>query len=232
MNDEELLRCFQRGLIPGPQESEEAFLVRIARSPSLSHPEWQEASSKTQALWGYCIDWMPIHYSNRQLAWWEGAATWISDRPFIQLRKGFQKGRYLGHDRTEILAHEAVHSARIQFHEPQFEEMLAYSVSTKAWKRFLGPLFSRSWEPLVLVAAIFGGFFWVTIPILVFSFSLAWLGWSHSLFRKRRKILPFSVVLCLTDREIRTGQIELGCETLRMRVIRLLLDQTNKIVVN
>lgn len=225
MNDEELLRFFRRGLIPGPAESEESFLARVINSPQLSYTEWQDVSVKTFSLFGCAIDWMPITYSNRRLAWWEGAATWISDTPFIQLRSGLQKGKYLGYERTEILAHEAIHAARIKFDEPQFEEMLAYSVSKENWKRFLGPLFSRSWEPFLLLLAIFSGYFWISIPLIVLFFSMAWLGWRHYLFHRQKKRLPLSVILCLTDKEIRTGRIG-NDSTLRSRLIFQLFEQT------
>jgi hypothetical protein len=226
MSDEELLRLFRRGLIPGPKESEEAFLTRVANSPQLLHSEWQEVSVKTLPVFGCAIDWMPITYSNRRLAWWEGAATWISDTPFIQLKNRFQKGKYLGYDRTEILVHEAIHAARIKFNEPQFEEMLAYSLSKKSWKRFLGPLFSYSWQPFLLLLAIFAGYFWISIPLLVLGFSMVGLGWKHYLFRRQGQRLPFSVILCLTDKEIRTGRIN-NDSTLRSRLVCMLLEKSS-----
>ncbi|HEY5235722.1 MAG TPA: hypothetical protein VIJ14_06055, partial [Rhabdochlamydiaceae bacterium] len=96
IDDNALLEYFHRGLIPGPEESEEAFLKRIQQVKPLAHPEWDEVSVP------FKIDWVPISYSNHKIAWWEGAATWISEEelPSIQLRKNFKKGSFLGYKRS------------------------------------------------------------------------------------------------------------------------------------
>ena len=144
IHDDALLEYFHRGLIPGPDESEEAFLFRVEQAKPLAHPEWSDLALP------FKIDWVPITYSNHKIAWWEGAATWISgeDLPAVQLRKSFERGFFLGYKRSEVLSHEAVHAARMRFEEPLFEEVLAYSTASQAWKRFLGPLFSRTWDLL------------------------------------------------------------------------------------
>ncbi len=224
MTDVELLACFLRGLIPGPQESEEAFVKRVANSPSVSQEEWSLVAPKTRPF-GYSMDWMQVIYSNQRLAWWEGAATWICPTPFIQLKVGFQRGSYLGYDRLEILAHEAIHAARIEFNEPQFEEVLAYSLASQSWKRFVGPLFNRSWEPLILILAIVMGWFWFWIPLTVILLGLSWLGWRQWIFKKRCRTLPLPVILCLTDREIREGELPQD-STLRSRLIAILFSQS------
>ena len=72
INDDALLEYFYRGLIPGPEESEEAFLARVQQAKPLAHPEWDDIALP------FKIDWVPITYSNHKIAWWEGAATWIS----------------------------------------------------------------------------------------------------------------------------------------------------------
>jgi hypothetical protein len=201
IEDNALLEYFHRGLIPGPEESEEAFLQRIEQAKPLPHSEWQEVSSSFK----FMIDWVPISYSNHKIAWWEGAVTWISDDqlPSIQLRKNFQKGSYLGYNRSEVLSHESIHAARMRFEEPLFEEVLAYATAPQAWKRFLGPLFSRTWEPLVLMLGTMLGFLWPLIPILLIGLSLGWLSYRQWIFKRccRKFSLPF--VLCLTDKEMK-----------------------------
>lgn len=229
INDASLLHYFQRGLIPGPDESEEDFLGRALQAHSLSHFEWQEVSTP----FGIAIDWVPISYSNHRMAWWEGAATWISEDgpPSIQLRTGFKKGSFLGYRLSEVLAHEAVHAARARFEEPQFEEILAYSTAPQAWKRFFGPLFSRTWEPLVLLLSLLIGAFVPLIPCAVILLSLGWLIFRQWVFRRCCRKLSFPLVLCLTDREMRKFaqmseaaiQAYLDKETfLRCRLLRLL----------
>jgi hypothetical protein len=199
IDDRSLLEYFHRGLIPGPAESEEAFLKRVSLATPLAHPEWNDV------VLPFKIDWVPIKYSNHQIAWWEGAATWISeeDLPAIQLRKNFEKGSFLGYKRSEVLSHEAIHAVRMRFEEPHFEEVLAYSTAPQAWKRFFGPLFSRTWEPLVLMAAVALGIFWWWVPVILIGLSLGWLSYRQWIFKKCCRKFSLSVVLTLTDREMK-----------------------------
>jgi len=199
IEDAALLDYFHRGLIPGPEESEEDFLKRVSQAKPLDHLEWSEVSSP------FKIDWVPISYSNHQIAWWEGAATWISEDqlPSIQLRKNFQKGSFLGYLRSEVLSHEAIHAARMRFEEPLFEEILAYSTASQGWKRFFGPLFSRTWEPLVLMLGVALGIFWPLIPILLIGLSFGWLCYRQWIFKRCCGKLSLSLVLCLTDQEMK-----------------------------
>ncbi len=227
-----LLGYFQRGLIPGPDESEEAFLQRIEQAQPLSHLEWKEISS----AFGFVIDWVPISYSNHKIAWWEGAATWISDDrlPSIQLRTSFKKGSFLGYSRSDVLTHESVHAARMRFEQPQFEEMLAYSTALQAWKRFFGPLFSRTWEPLVLLLSVMAGVFVPLVPFLLISLALGWLSFRQWTFKRCCRKLSLPMVLCMTDREIRKfawmSELEIQAylekdSTLRSRLMRLLFSR-------
>ena len=199
IDDTALLEYFHRGLIPGPEESEEAFLKRVKQAKPLAHPEWNDVAVP------FKIDWVPISYSNHKIAWWEGAATWISeeDLPSIQLRKNFQKGSFLGYKRSEVLSHEAIHAARMRFEEPSFEEVLAYSTAPQAWKRFFGPLFSRTWEPLVLMVGVATGIFWPLVPILMIGLSLGWLIYRQWIFKRCLGKLALPVVLTLTDKEMK-----------------------------
>jgi hypothetical protein len=194
-----LLEYFHRGLIPGPEESEEAFFARVEQAKPLVHPEWSDIALP------FKIDWVPITYSNHKIAWWEGAATWISEDklPTIQMRKNFEKGSFLGYKRSEVLSHEAVHAARMRFEEPLFEEVLAYSTAPQAWKRFLGPLFSRTWEPLVLMVGVAIGVFWPLVPLIMIGVGLGRLSYRQWIFKKCCRKLSFSVVLTLTDQEMK-----------------------------
>ncbi|MGH2613117.1 MAG: hypothetical protein ACRDFB_08750, partial [Rhabdochlamydiaceae bacterium] len=127
---------------------------------------------------------------------WEGAIFWTTH---IQLHPTLQTKNLYGNSLTDILHHESIHAAREAFHEPQFEEMLAYSISPSRWKQVLGPLFQRLWEfPLFMLSL----FFPFTLPIS--AFFLLRLFIKQLLFHRVKKKLPLPVLLCLTDREIRT----------------------------
>jgi hypothetical protein len=130
-SDELLLTLNKRGLFPGPKESDEAFFKRIsalqAEKTFLSVPQFDLA-----------IDWIDVTYGNKNLALWEGAATWISPEGIIvQIKQNFLTRFY---DAEEIIQHELVHASRATFEEPIFEEFFAYKVSKKPWRRFLGPI--------------------------------------------------------------------------------------------
>jgi hypothetical protein len=105
-----------------------------------------------------------------------------------------------GNSLTDILHHESIHAAREAFNEPQFEEVLAYSISSSPWKRFLGPLFQRMWEFPLCLASLF--FFPYTFPVPAFFFFR--LVYKQILFHRLKKKVPLPAILCLTDREIRT----------------------------
>lgn len=215
MKAEELLFFFRRGFIPGPNESEETFLKRAISRPQLSLCEWKEISHPLLEQWGFSIDWIPISYSSTKLLPWEGAVFWAKEdgTSSIQL-KAYS---------TEILMHEAIHAAREAFDEPVFEEFLAYMTSTAAWKRWVGPMFQRVWEfPFFALAVFFIPFFPVVASITL-AYFIGRLLYRHFFFCRIKKQVPLSVLLCLTDREIRSGKIS-QTSSLRLQLIEALFD--------
>lgn len=162
----DLIKSGERGWIPGPQETEEAFIKRIEKlhhfyenppqecDQFLTDSDWVEPLKRVQALYAIKPDWIVAHYLNEKLPFYQGAATWILEKegtrfPLIQLKKRFSKKN--SSFRSEILAHEAVHAVRLQFDEPFFEELFAYRTSRNFFRRFFGPLFHRNWEALVFI---------------------------------------------------------------------------------
>jgi len=132
LSDKELLLLNRQGLIPGPLESESDFIHRVAMTNRMqsecnipvSHLKWVQIH--LIALFDFSPHFLPVFYSNRSLAPWQGAVSWIENSRIrsIQLREGFRKGSYLGNSREEILAHEFVHAARSAFNDSHFEEFL------------------------------------------------------------------------------------------------------------
>lgn len=201
IKDNELLAWGCRGIIPGPQEDEDTFLKRA--TACIQQEGWEEAAPITLSLFGFSIDWVPLHYSNKNLPFWEGAATWIGEEYSIQLREGFKKGRYLGYQRSEVLAHEAVHAARMAFNEPQFEEALAYRTAKSGLRKWIGPIFRKPWESLVFIlslGAIPLGYLWIPLFFLsLLGIRLLMTQWA---LQQCLKKLPLFLVVCLTDKEI------------------------------
>jgi hypothetical protein len=196
MTNNDLLSLSKRGLIPGPHESEEAFLNRAQESVSSTTPI-------SLPLFGFCVDWIEVRYSNKKLPFWEGAALWTGEECYIQLREGFKTGRYLGYSREEVLTHEAVHAARVAFEEPKFEEVLAYRTSQNSLRKWVGPLFRRPWESAVLVcslgAAVFG-YFWM--PLAILGCLGARLARAQFILTRCLRKIPLSGLVCLSDKEI------------------------------
>ena len=246
MTDSELLSLNQLGFIPGPLESEEAFTARVAKIKAsivelnaLPRSQWDWAKERLQNLFGFDPQCLPVFYSNKNLAIWQGAACWIDEDniPILQFRNGFKKGRYLKiYSREEVLAHEAIHAARSAFDEEENEEFFAYASSAVKWRSILGPLLKRPWEAWVAMILVACGvfFWWATL------LAATWIGMGFwrlcrqhlrlsraALFLqskfKQSKVVR-SVLFRLTDREIRgleAGIWPEGDESLRWRVIRL-----------
>jgi hypothetical protein len=221
MDKSALIAYNQRGLIPGPSENEAAFMARLKileSAPEEENPlpqeDWKEAHTITKQRFGFSADWVHACYSNKGLRFWEGAAVWIGDFPRIQLKTAFRKGHYLKiYKREELLAHEAVHAARMAFQEKRFEELLAYQTSLKPWRRFFGPFFRTPLETLlfllILLISTFSGFLPPLLALLLLGMGRL-IRTQFTFFRAQRKLkqllknpadaLP--LLLRLTDREI------------------------------
>ncbi len=249
LTDQELLDLNRRGLIPGPQESEEEFLQRLAKietvkaeGVSLSSSDWEEAYAVLEPHFGIRPDWVRAYYSPKGLPFWQAAATWIEESiPSIQLKPPFQKGSYYKlYSRKEVLAHEAVHAARTAFNEPRFEEIFAYKTSARAFSRWIGPLFKRSWESYLLIALVpLLATPLFSLPLLAIAFGslrLAHAYWHVHLCTKKLSTFvknPRVILLCLTDREIllfgRMSQEAIQTyvskgDSLRLRMLSLLIS--------
>lgn len=171
MTIDKLLSYNAEGLIPGPAETEDFFLKRVDYclhlrekiGETLPFEVSAEASKETvlspckqvRALYDIEPAWVPVFFSNYQLAPWHGGCAWIfqlhEQEPtaaFFQLRRRLQNSQtYLGiYDRDELMAHELVHVGRMMFEEPRYEEILAYRTSFHSWRRWWGPLVQSSAE--------------------------------------------------------------------------------------
>lgn len=166
MTDQELLLLNQEGFIPGPGEEEGDFLKRVEEGKKrffelegewIPKAHWDWVSLHLKEMFDFTPCYLPAFYSNKNLAPWHGAASWILGRAVsaIQLREGLRKGSYLGlYKREEILGHEAVHAARSGFEESKNEEFFAYMTSEKKWRRVLGPILQRPIEAWPFVVGI------------------------------------------------------------------------------
>jgi hypothetical protein len=184
ISDRDLLNYNQLGLVPGPDESEADFYARaeeclklkekLSSDKSLQLPfeaksnysteVLEESYPKTKELFGIQTSWLPIFFSNYQLAPWHGGCAWIfqlkTEGPrvaFLQLRQVFstQKTHLKIYSRDELVAHESAHVGRMMFDEEQFEEILAYRTSPSTWRQWVGPLVQSAFESLFFICVLF-----------------------------------------------------------------------------
>lgn len=167
--EETLLHLNRSGIVPGSEETEEAFLKRVERlkkresSSDVPSFHWDWARLQLKNLFDLEPLYVEASYSNRSLTFWQGAACWVDETGdvSIQLRENLRKGTYLKmYERDEILAHEAVHAARAKIEGNRFEEFFAYMSSDKKWRRVFGPIIQSSWEIWPLL--FFGGLSWIS----------------------------------------------------------------------
>ena len=168
------------GFFPGFDETEESLAKRVAFCRSLAQrlakdtdaafpfkiaqraPDelLREALPLTESLYGIRPQWVPIFFSNRQLAPWHGGCAWIfqfdEEGPMaaiLQLRMNFRSSSLLSrfYPRGELIAHECAHIGRMHYEEPEFEELLAYRASSSSWRRWWGPIVQSARESLAFV---------------------------------------------------------------------------------
>ena len=86
LSDTELLSLNSQGFIPGPDETEEIFLKRIAalqavfeKGEWIPRPHWDWVRAHLKEIFDFEPHSLPAFYSNRGLTPWQGAASWIEN---------------------------------------------------------------------------------------------------------------------------------------------------------
>ena len=238
----EAFQLLEQALEEGPLEFLPFSPQELAPS-SLQH----EAEQQAAAYYGTVLHNVPLFCSAKQMAPWQAAMTWICELQLenkaknniqgtvtlIQLHPRFAKESILWglYHREELLVHELAHAGRAAFHEPKFEEILAYLSAGSPFRRWLGPLFATTTEALIMILLIsallcaesfmlfFGTVFdekillslWM-LPILGLMFLLLRLWWRKAQFERAFMHLKRAfahnepqaraVLYCLSDKEI------------------------------
>ena len=247
---EEILFLNQTGWLVGPKETKETFLQRVKTTrecgenlsllqdqcfplnQKVKKPHWQWVKAHLLSLFDIAPESFLAFFNDKKFSFFEGAAMWICSVdgqkvPVIQIRKPLAKGSWLYfYTLEELLAHEAVHAARVAFDEPRMEEFFAYMSSSSSFRKVLGPLVKNSWEvwvffSLFFIGIVFQSFSYEILPALsalCFSACLLFLSVGFvRLFRMRRifvkafnklflifqkKSIAMAVLVRLTDEEI------------------------------
>lgn len=188
--DAQLCLYDRQGIFPFPSETEDAFAQRAAsigtsveqffskteKSPpfSLKDPvpyyEWDFPKAQLTTLFGARPHWIQAYYSNRGLAPWHLAMTWILQAEaektpcmLVQVRKRKKQ--------TEMLAHEAVHVMRAPLGSKKYEEIFAYRTSPSILRRSFGALIEQPFEALL--------FLLFSLCFVGFSLFFPLLFWTH-----------------------------------------------------
>ena len=199
------------GFIPGRDETEEAFFERVDYCRNLKN-NFEQVTGLSQfsdinfhqsdkylhddhalyeRLYGIKPCWVPLIFSTNQLAPWHGGCAWIfqidKNSPtsaFLQLRVHFRdRSTFLKiYSRNELIVHELAHVGRMLYHEPHFEEILAYQSSSSPFRKWLGPIFSSSKESLIIV--------FLLILAVASDISILFLGRMMEEFARWIKLLP------------------------------------------
>lgn len=179
INKDLFARHNKMGIFPYPGEEKENFLQRIQNfyleNKNLVKSKF--SFKKLEDLFDIAPDWAQFQYTNRGLRFWEAALLEVKNHTYtLKLKKVFEKkNKYLGlYHKDELIAHECCHLGRLFFNEPKYEEIFAYHTS-KGLRRYIGPLFSTSFESLILMCLL---------PISILSdFMLFLPNWSWFLLK-------------------------------------------------
>lgn len=217
MQEDDLKRYYLEGFIPGPDESFQSFEMRVKASKEILKTPKEISEKLKVPLERFTVEDKTLltFTSDKKLFFYHGAMTLICSFdngvviPVIQLP---QKRRWFSFvSRKELIAHEKIHALRCKFNEKRFEEIIAYRTSSYKYRRFLGPLFSSQYEPLIVLSLLFLGFFY--FPIFVIFFSYVTLLFLRLLIRqlicykalkelKKQTKNPEKALVFLTDFEI------------------------------
>jgi hypothetical protein len=214
LTDEALIRFNRRGLIPGPEESPEAFCKRATFCVATT-PWAKEQTLRLKTLYDSAPDWAEIYYSRAKLKPWEGACTWIEgDRAKVQLHPRLQHEKPLHglYTLEELLTHELAHVGRMAFNEPVYEEFLACQTALQSQRRFLRTLHLAPYESMLTALLSWAPLFWGTgalwplaLALLATAMKIASRVSAFCRCRRRLETLterPLAVLYRLTDKEI------------------------------
>ena len=170
---ETLVELNRNGLFPSPGQADDLFWKKvdfIATQTNLS-----EKPPGLLSPFDVNPSWVPIATDNKGLQFWEGAVLWLeqTDAGFVMPKIQISNRVQRFYTRDELIAHEMVHAVRSDFAEEQFEEILAYATSPKAWRRWLGPFFRNPSEASIFLWALL-----LTIGVQAFEIATEWTsGW-------------------------------------------------------
>lgn len=118
--------------------------VKVERDQRIPAEIFAEPRSLTQRLFGFTIDWVPGFFIDSSGLLFGGCSYYYFPDFFalFTIRRAFaEQERWLIYRRTELLAHELCHIARIGIGSREYEEVFAYRTSASRFRRAVGGMF-------------------------------------------------------------------------------------------
>ncbi len=116
-----------------------------------------EASSLTEQLYRFSIDWAPGFFLSKDIGLlWGGCAIADTEKPLtiFLIRDSFRhRSRWFIYDRRELLAHELCHTAR-GLRDYKLEEFFAYQTAPSRLRRYLGNCFIKKYDALLFLLPV------------------------------------------------------------------------------
>lgn len=179
------LECLRQNIqeMEASLEAESSFKIddlTLQAGERIATSQFDKAREITDSQYGFSIDWVPGFYINPRMGWLFGGCAFYFFPDFFAvfiLRRAFaSRQRWLIYDRSELLAHELCHVARLPLQSHRYEEQFAYQTSTSAFRRTVGGTFRSAGDSvlllgptfLLLAAQICRLFVWAAIPIWPF----------------------------------------------------------------
>jgi hypothetical protein len=209
---EPFLDLYKKGFLPGPYETLEKFLKRVAKTREIALNPLNTLPKKwfKKALF-IPVDRGYILLKNKNYRFFEAARTTIIEVEkdlYIPVIHAPSKISSFFVSPKEVMAHEEIHARRVQFDEPKYEEILAYRSSSSILRKWVSPCLSTNKE----ISAFFLALFltpWSLIPLFCLFFaSLTFTAIKQFRVYKCVRTLkelsdfPEEILLSMTDEEI------------------------------
>ncbi|MBO5724740.1 MAG: hypothetical protein J6S58_07935, partial [Lentisphaeria bacterium] len=119
-----------------------------------------EANRKLMEHYKFRNSWAPAFFSKEETGSFSAGVQLEVDEtyPVIFLHDAFaEKNSHCGYDRTEILAHELIHAAKMFFPPSRYEEYFTCHIYKSPLRRWMGNLFRSKYLITPFLAGFFGG---------------------------------------------------------------------------
>jgi hypothetical protein len=197
----QLLKLFDLGFIPGPQESRRNFFDRVRKTRTYLSSLPPEKQSTFPFKHPTEIKKLPI---------WIGGCTHIFEHDGVRMGTiELNKRIHL----PELIEHECVHYRRLMFDEPEYEEILAFDTSN-TWRQNWGALLDQGSKKLLffsylisLIGCLTGYGALVLLPLAHLGFNMRKLKKKQQHYTDLKQTLPPYLHKCLlgfTDKEFLT----------------------------